>query len=79
MRRRSHSSRLAQKPQRVERAALVALGRYFSHSSRCTQTRQLFGCPENISSRVRLRRVVSRADWVFTCMPSAAGVVHEVG
>ena len=77
--RSSQPGRLEHAPQRVAEVARVGVFFSFSQSARESHTRHGDGWELIISSIVRRRWVSSCSEVVRTTIPSAAGVVQEVG
>ena len=77
--RNSQPGRFEHAPQRVAIPAFVGVDFSTSQSSRESQLKHGDGWPLIISSIVRRRCVCSCSVFVRTTIPSAAGVVHEVG
>ena len=77
--RSSQSGRFEHVPQRVVCPERVGCFFSDSHSSRESHEKHGDGCELIISSIVRLRCNSSFSVFVRTVIPSAAGVVHDVG
>ncbi|MBA7669108.1 hypothetical protein ES703_77236 [subsurface metagenome] len=75
----SQESRLLQKVQPVTLPDFVGRGRYCSQSSLCRQTRHGLVWPLSMSFSMFRRSSIISGVPVLTTIPSAAGVVHEVG